>query len=63
MKKVKLPDNLIEKAINLPENGMGYQLLTLTLKSGGKLKNVKVINSSMVLTDHDITTDDIIDLN
>lgn len=62
MKKVNLPENLIKKAVNLPENGMGYQLMLLNLKNGGQII-AKVINSSFFLTDQDITTEDILDLN
>jgi hypothetical protein len=44
--RVKLQENHSEKLQDLPENGMGYQLVDLTLKDGRVLKERVVLNSS-----------------
>jgi hypothetical protein len=46
--KVTLPDNLIDKLIELPEQGMGYQIVDLLLVNGQELKNKFVFNSSVL---------------
>ena len=46
---LKLPDIFINMLINLPENGMGYQIVKVILKSGKVLHQQKVINSEILM--------------
>jgi hypothetical protein len=46
---LKLSDNFINNLINLPENGMGYQIVRVILKSGKVLRQHKVINSELLM--------------
>ena len=45
---LKLSDSFINIFVNLPENGMGYQIVKVILKSGKILHQHKVINSSLL---------------
>jgi hypothetical protein len=49
MRTLKLPDSIINILINLPESGMGYQIVKVILKSGKVLHQHKVINSSLLM--------------
>jgi hypothetical protein len=46
---LKLPDSFINILINLPENGMGYQIVKVILKSGKVLHKHKVLNSELLM--------------
>ena len=46
---LKLPDSFINILINLPENGMGYQIVKVILKSGKILHEHKVLNSELLV--------------
>ena len=46
---LKLPENLINTLINLPETGMGYQIVKVFLKSGKVLNHKKVLNSEFLI--------------
>jgi hypothetical protein len=48
---VKLSDEFINILINLPENGMGYQIVKVFLKSGRVLHQHKVLNSELLMLD------------
>ncbi len=56
MKKLQLKEEHVQHLITLPENGMGYQVVDITLKSGNILKKRLVLNSSLLLleTNEDI---------
>ena len=58
---LKLPDSFINTLVNLPENGMGYQIVRVILKSGRILRQHKVINSSLLMLEENesITEKDI----
>jgi len=58
---VKLSENFINILINLPESGMGYQIVKVILKSGKVLHQHKVINSELLMLDENekITVKDI----
>ena len=60
-KSLKLPDNFIEILVNLPESGMGYQIVKVILKSGIVLHQHKVLNSELLMLDENenITVKDI----
>ncbi len=46
---IKLPDNFINLLTNLPETGMGYQIVNVILKGGTILRKHKVLNSTLLL--------------
>jgi len=46
---LKLPDSFINILVNLPENGMGYQIVKVILKSGKILHQHKVLNSELLM--------------
>ncbi len=48
---LKLSDNFINILVNLPENGMGYQIVKVILKSGRILVQHKVLNSELLILD------------
>lgn len=50
---LKLPENFINILINLPETGMGYQIVNVILKSGKVLYQHKVINSELLMLEGD----------
>ena len=58
---LKLPDSFINLLINLPENGMGYQIVKVILKSGQVLHKHKVLNSEILMLEENenITIKDI----
>ena len=58
---LKLSDSFINVLVNLPENGMGYQIVKVILKSGKILNHHKVINSSLLMLEENenITEKDI----
>lgn len=49
MRKLKLSDNQIEFLVRLPETGMGYQKVKLTLKNGDVLHDMTVLNSEFLV--------------
>jgi hypothetical protein len=48
---IKLPEIFINKLINLPESGMGYQIVKVFLRNGKVLKKQKVLNSEVLMLD------------
>ena len=44
-----LPDSFINILVNLPESGMGYQIVKVILKSGRVLRQHKVFNSEILV--------------
>ena len=46
---LKLSDSFINILFNLPENGMGYQMVKVILKSGKVLYQHKVLNSELLM--------------
>ncbi len=51
--KIKLTDNWVNYLVNMPESGMGYQLVRIFLKGGKVLKKHKVLNSSILVLEDD----------
>jgi len=49
MRTVKLSGKLINMLVNLPENGMGYQIVKVILKNGQILHKHKVLNSELLM--------------
>ena len=62
MKKIKLSSEVIKYLSHYPEQGMGYQIVDVYLKSGIILKNRIVYNSTYldINSDEDIDSKDII---
>lgn len=58
---LKLPDIYINTLVNLPEKGMGYQVVKVFLKSGKVLNRHKVLNSELLMLEENenITIKDI----
>jgi hypothetical protein len=46
---LKLPDSFINILIDLPESGMGYQIVKVILRSGRVLHKHKVLNSEILM--------------
>jgi hypothetical protein len=46
---LKLPESFINILANLPESGMGYQIVRVILKSGKVLHRHKVLNSEFLI--------------
>lgn len=46
---LKLPESFIKILVNLPESGMGYQMVKVILKSGKILHKHKVLNSELLI--------------
>ena len=62
MKKIKLDKKYIDYLSQSPEQGMGYQKVDISLKSGTKLNNITVLNSDWLIlnnSDENFTSDDI----
>ncbi len=61
MTTVQIPNKWTSVLANLPETGMGYQLVKVILKNGKVLNNHKVLNSSLLLLEKDenLTKEDI----
>ena len=49
IRELKLPDSFINILVNLPESGMGYQIVKVILKSGQVLYQHKVFNSEILV--------------
>jgi hypothetical protein len=46
---LKLPNSFINILVELPETGMGYQLVKVILKNGRVLHQHKVLNSELMM--------------
>ena len=46
---IKLPDIYVNLLVNLPESGMGYQIVNVILHSGQVLHHHKVLNSELLM--------------
>jgi hypothetical protein len=51
-KRIKLKEKHIKYLLELPESGMGYQIVDLTLKNGQQLKKRIVLNSQFLLLEN-----------
>ncbi|HRB54277.1 MAG TPA: hypothetical protein PLD87_11435 [Bacteroidia bacterium] len=50
---LKLSESFVNRLIDLPESGMGYQLVKVILRGGKILRNHKVLNSSLLVLEAD----------
>jgi len=51
-KRIKLREEHIKYLLELPESGMGYQIVDITLKNGQQLKKRIVLNSQFLLLEN-----------
>jgi hypothetical protein len=51
MRTIILPPPITQKLAFLPESGMGYQVVSLTLRDGRVLKRRNVINGEQLVLD------------
>jgi hypothetical protein len=58
---LKLSNSFIDKLLNLPETGMGYQTVKVILKNGEILHRHKVLNAELLMLNENenITVKDI----
>jgi len=56
-KKIELKEANVQYLSKLPESGMGYQIVDITLKDGQQLKSRIVVNSQFLLLDEDENID------
>jgi len=58
---LKLSNSFIDKLVNLPETGMGYQTVKVILKNGKVLHQHKVLNAELLMLEENehITEKDI----
>ena len=47
--KLQIPEKFVHQLVNLPESGMGYQLVKIFLSNGKILRKHKIVNSSVLL--------------
>jgi len=47
--RIKLENKWLRKLINLPETGMGYQIIDVSLKNGKELNKILVMGSFIYL--------------
>ncbi len=60
--QLTLPRKIEEKLLELPENGMGYQVVNFILKKGKIVHNIVILNSSVALLNEEIELEDIEDI-
>ena len=48
-KRIRLKEEHTKYLLELPENGMGYQIVDITLRNGQRLKKRIVLNSQFLL--------------
>lgn len=56
-KNIELKEEDVQYLSELPESGMGYQIVDITLKDGQQLKNRIVVNSQFLLLKDDENID------
>lgn len=52
IKTIRLCNKHVRYLMNLPESGMGYQVVNIRLKSGRLLRNKVVLNSEFLLLEN-----------
>lgn len=60
---IKLNDYWSQHLLKMPESGMGYQKVDLTLKNGRVLKNLIVLNAEDCQSDEKFSVEDISDIH
>jgi hypothetical protein len=62
MKTLRLNEFWTQRLAQLPESGMGYQRVDITLKDHRVIQNVIVFNAEECQTDEEFRTTDIVDI-
>jgi hypothetical protein len=62
MKTIHLKEPWIQRLANMPESGMGYQKVDITLKGNRILENVLVLNAEDCQTDEKFNPEDVVDI-
>lgn len=62
MTTVRLPEVWSERLAQLPESGMGYQKVNITLKGGKVLKDVTILNAEECQVPESFEPSDIVDV-
>jgi hypothetical protein len=62
MTTVRLPEVWSERLAQLPESGMGYQKVNITLKGGKVLTKVTVLNAEECQVSESFEPSDIVDV-
>jgi hypothetical protein len=57
-----LPEAFVKKLQQMPESGMGYQLVDIKLKNGQVLSKLTVLNSSVLVFDGFLEVSEIADI-
>ena len=60
--QLTLSKEIEKKLVELPENGMGYQVVNFILKKGKIVPNIVVLNSSVALLNEEVELEDIEDI-
>ena len=60
--EIKLPGHLVKELQELPETGMGYQVVNFRLRDGTVLRDITVRNSSMAFLKEDVDVHEIIEV-
>ncbi|MBI2674307.1 MAG: hypothetical protein HYX22_01015 [Candidatus Yanofskybacteria bacterium] len=59
---MRLSQKWVDKLVNLPESGMGYQTVDVILKNGSTVRGLIVINCQDILGKVYFSEDDIVDI-
>lgn len=59
---MRLGQKWVDKLVNLPESGMGYQVVDVILKNGSTIKGIMVLNCQDILEKVYFSEDDIVDI-
>lgn len=59
---MRLSQRWINKLVQLPERGMGYQVVDIHLKNGTVVRNVLVVNCETIRDSVNFSEEDIVDI-
>ncbi len=59
---MKLSQKWVDKLVNLPEAGMGYQVVDVILKNGTTVRGMMVLNCQDIVGKVYFSEDDIVDI-
>jgi hypothetical protein len=60
--QIKLNDFWSQRLVQMPETGMGYQKVDVSLKDGRTLKGLLVFNAEDCQTEEEFTVTEIVDI-
>jgi len=59
---MRLSQKWVDRLVNLPEMGMGYQVVDVILKNGSTVKGLMVVNCQDILVEVYFSEEDIADI-